>query len=91
MSQRARERLTLLLCDGEGEESSEGHHSQDGEETRNKDEELESLQPCAPVVLQVHNVGDKGPERQHSCWVTETCGIPYHTLQKGRHAVRPRD
>lgn len=62
-----RERITLLLCDGESQEGDEGDDGQHWEEHADGDEELEAFEPGAPVILQVHDVRDKSPERQHSC------------------------
>ena len=64
--------LTLLLCDGEGEEGDEGGHGQDGEEHADHDKELQPLEPGAPVVLQVHDVCDQSPDGQNSCQDTNT-------------------
>ena len=66
--------LTLLLCDGEGEEGDEGGHGQDGEEHADHDKELQPLEPGAPVVLQVHDVCDESPDGQNSCQDTNTHG-----------------
>ncbi|TNN54138.1 hypothetical protein EYF80_035646 [Liparis tanakae] len=74
-------RLTLGNLDGAGadstdhitqqsEEGDEGSHRQDGEQHAHSDEELEAFEPSAPEVLQVHDVCDERPERQHSCWKT---------------------
>lgn len=62
-----RNKITLLLCDGKSEEGDEGSHCQSGEEHANRDEELEAFEPGAPVVLEVHDVRDKGPECQNPC------------------------
>ena len=59
-------RLTLFVCHGEAEKGDEGHNSQQGEDDSDKEKELESLQPGAPVVLQVHDVGDKSPECKYT-------------------------
>lgn len=63
----SREMITLLLCDGESQEGDEGDDGQHREEHADGDEELEAFEPGAPEVLQVHDVCDKSPERQHSC------------------------
>lgn len=62
-----RNKITLLPCDGKSEEGDEGSHCQSGEEHANRDEELEAFEPGAPVVLEVHDVRDKGPECQNPC------------------------
>lgn len=60
------EELTLLAVDGNRQEGDEGHYCQQREESTNEDEELEALQPSSPVVLQVHDMSDEGPECQHT-------------------------
>lgn len=59
--------ITLLLCDGKSEEGDEGSHRQSWEKDANRNEELEAFEPGAPVVLEVHDVRDKGPECQNPC------------------------
>lgn len=62
----------MLLCDGKSKEGDEGGYCQNWEEYANSDEELEAFEPGAPVVLQVHDVCDKRPECQNSCWKRNT-------------------
>lgn len=59
--------ITLLLCDGKSEEGDEGSHRQSWEEDANRNEEFETFEPGAPIVLEVHDVCDKGPECQNPC------------------------
>lgn len=66
-SESLKNRITLLPCDGKSEEDDEGSHCQSWEEHANGDEELEAFEPGAPVVLHVHDVRDKRPERQNPC------------------------
>lgn len=66
------EALTLLLCDGQRQEGDKGCHGEDTEEQADADKELEAFEPCAPVVLKVHDVCDQSPERQHACQ-TQQC------------------
>lgn len=59
------EELTLLVFDGNRQEGDEGQDCQEREENPDEEKQLEALQPGPPVVLQVHDVSDQGPERQH--------------------------
>lgn len=65
------EELTLLVADGNRQESDEGHDCYQREEDPDDEEELEALKPGPPVVLQVHDVSDQGPKSQHT-WGTNT-------------------
>ena len=59
--------ITLLLRDGNSQESDEGHNGQQAEDNTDKDEELQPFEPGAPVVLEVHDVCHKRPQGQYSC------------------------
>lgn len=56
----------LFACDGHTEEGDKGNNGQQGEENPDEEEELEALQPGSPVVLQVHDMRDKGPESEYT-------------------------
>lgn len=56
----------LLVVDGNRQERDEGYDCQQREEDPDDEEELEAPQPGPPVVLQVHDVGDQGPECQYT-------------------------
>lgn len=56
----------LLLCDGKREEGDEGGDGQNWEHHGHGHEELEAFEPGAPVVLDVHDVRDEGPESQNT-------------------------
>ena len=58
--------ITLLLRDGDGQESDECHDGQQAEDNTDEDEELEPLEPGAPVVLEIHDVCHKRPQGQDS-------------------------
>lgn len=66
------DQLTLLVVDGDRQESHEGDDCQQREEHPDEEEELEPLQPGPPVVLQVHDVGDQGPKGQHTWGMKQT-------------------
>lgn len=75
--ERDEEELTLLVVDGNRQEGDEGHNCQKWKENTNEEEEFKALQPSPPVVLQVHDVNDQGPERQHP-WgmnITDSLGL----------------
>lgn len=59
------EELTLFVADGNRQEGDESHDRQQREENADGEEELEALEPGPPEILQVHDVSDEGPERQH--------------------------
>lgn len=86
----SRERITLLLCDGKSEEGDEGGDSQNWEDHGNSDEELETFEPGAPVVLYVHDVRDKGPECQNTCQ-SETKSYCQGTLVKKKYRTNNSD
>lgn len=65
------EELTLFVFDGNRQETDEGHDCQQREEHSDEEEELESLQPGSPEVLQVHDVSNQSPKCQHT-WGTNT-------------------
>lgn len=72
MSQESdKEELTLCMDDGNWQEGTEGHKRQQREEHADTEEKPEALQPRPPEVLQVHDVSNEGPERQHP-WGTKS-------------------
>lgn len=73
-----KEELTLFVDDGNWQEGTEGHNRQQTEEHADGEEELEALQPGPPEVLQVHDVSDENPERQHP-WGTKSPGHDFLT------------
>lgn len=54
----------LFLSDGEREEGDEAGDRQHRENHADSDEELQTFEPRAPEILQVHDVCDETPERQ---------------------------
>lgn len=60
------QKLTLFVVDGNREECDEGDNCQQREENPDEEEELETLEPGPPVVLQIHDVSDQGPKCQHT-------------------------
>ena len=64
---KSRERITLFLSDGEREEGDETGDRQHRENHADSDEELQTFEPRAPEILQVHDVCDETPERHDTC------------------------
>lgn len=61
-----REQLTVMVQDAKAQEGDEGCDCQQREDNPDEEEKPEASQPGPPVILQVHDVSDQGPECQHT-------------------------